>query len=338
MLGKRIHDLRLRQGLSQAELAGRAGLPQADLIRLEQENAVRLPQAQLLRLADGLKLRRAADFASLLTLNGRERRLHLVMLGLAKTGSVSLCGLFGAYRAAHEYLQWETHQQVIAHRQGRLGREELRDFLLDREAGGALEVDAAHFNRHYCDLLAEEFPGQGCDPPARFLFLIRDPYSWVESAINYFTQIERSSLQSSLLPNGLPFDLPRGDPAPRRELLDHFERYAERSISFWAEENRSALQRMRRAAPERSLVLRTHELSRSLPLLADFAGAPLESLQAEHGHANRAEYHVRVLHGQDPAPMQALFDRHCGDLLDEFFPGYRLADYLAGAKPPCGGL
>ncbi len=334
MLGKRIHDLRRRQELSRKELAEGSGLTEAELRDLEDENGSWLPMEKLMALAQALKLRQAANFAALLELNGLKRRVHLYVLGLVKTGSVSLCGIFGTYRVTHEYLQWETHQQVIRWHRGQLSREEMRAFLLDRDARAALELDAAHFNRHYCDILAEEFDGERSSPPARFIYLLRDPYSWVESHINYFTQIDCEALHGDLLPNGLPFDLPRGAMAPRQELIENFCRYAEVPIAFWASENRVALQRLQSAAPNRSLLLYTHEVSRSLPRLAEFAGVPSESLLAERCHSNRTEYHVRVLHDGQTAVLQALFDHHCGDLLEQYFPGYRLEDYLEGKKPP----
>ncbi|MCP4691825.1 MAG: helix-turn-helix transcriptional regulator, partial [Desulfobacterales bacterium] len=122
MLGKCIKDLREREGLTRAALAGRAGLTPDELARVEDENVEALPAAELLKIADAFHLKKVVDFATLMRLNGVSRRFHALGLGLPKTGTTSLAGIFGGYRSAHEFQQWETHQAVIAYKNGRASR------------------------------------------------------------------------------------------------------------------------------------------------------------------------------------------------------------------------
>lgn len=321
MLGRHLQYLRERQGLSRATLAASAGLAEVELARLEEADTERLPTPQLLALATGLRLEHAANFARLVQLNGSVRHFRLYVVGLPKTGTVSLCGLFGRYRTAHEFWQWDTSQQIIACRQGRLTRAGLAEFLLRRDAAACVEVDSAHFNRHYIGLLAELFP------EARFIGLLRDPFSWVSSLVNYFTVPEVEALESQELPNGLPFDLPLGASEAKAELIRHFERYADTPISFWADACRTMLKEL---PAGRTLIVRTHEISQKLNDLAQFAGVPREMLQDNQAHLNHAHYHVSVLQPCDRDKLQARFDAHCADLLAQHFPEFSLAKFLEG--------
>lgn len=88
---------------------------------------------------------------------------------------------------------------IIRHKHGDIALERFCGFLKEREMlGGLLEMDSAHFNRHYIDILKEEFP------EAKFICLIRDCYSRVNSFVNYFVVPEREAIQSKELPNGMP--------------------------------------------------------------------------------------------------------------------------------------
>ncbi len=116
LLGKRIEALRERQGLDRKSLAIRAGFAPDELARVENGEAEALPMAGLLAIADALQLKKAADFVSLVQLGGSSRRIHAYCLGLPKTGTVSLFGIFRGYRSAHEFQQWETHQVSIRYR------------------------------------------------------------------------------------------------------------------------------------------------------------------------------------------------------------------------------
>lgn len=325
MLGKRIRDLRARQNISREDLASRAGLTADELARIEEENVVQLPAPQLLALADGLCLREASSYVALLKLNGVSRRFQAYCLGLPKTGTVSIKGIFGNYRSAHEFRQWDTHDMVIRFRQGHASRAQFLSFIQDRDVTGQLEMDAAHFNRHYVDMLAEEFP------EARFICLIRDCYSWVDSLINYFTEPEREAIRSKELDNGLPFDLPRGDCEAKRELIRNFERYVDGPLSHWAAETRATLERL---PADRSLVIRTHEIAQNVDALADLVGVPPDSLLRQNTHLNKADYHTRILSRCDRGLLREKCAQHCGELMETWFPGYTVDDYLDGHPIP----
>ena len=321
MLGKRIKDLRGRQGITRETLAKQAGLDTSELARIEEDNVEQLPVPQLLQIAGGLRLRKADDFATLMQLNGASRRFQAYVVGLAKTGTVSLNGIFGNYRSAHEFQQWDTHQAVIQYNHGCISRSEYRAFIQDRDAAGGLEMDAAHFNRHYMDILAEEYP------EAAFICLIRDPFSWLNSEINHFTSPDQEAIQSQELPNGLPFDLPQGACEAKEELVRNFPRYIDWPLSYWACEYRAMLTRL---PPGRSLVVRTHEIADNIERMARLVSVPVDTLLRERSHLNKATYQVRILERCDRSFLKAKFEQHCGELLAEYFPGYKLDDFFNG--------
>ena len=321
MLGARIRYLRQRQGLSQETLAQRAGMDVGALARIEEQATARVPPSQLTKLADGLSLKKAVEYMALLQLNGALRRCRVYCLGLPKTGTVSIKGVFGNYRTAHEFMQWDTHQMVIKRNKGQATKADLLAFLRDRDGAGCLEMDSAHFHRHYVDLLAEAYPD------AVFVCLIRDCYSWLDSMINYFTLPDREAIQARDLDNGMPFDLPQGACEAKEELVRNFDQYIDQPLAHWGREYRAMLAKL---PAERSIVIRTHEIADAIDRIARLAGVPPDTLLMDRCHLNKATYHVKVLSRYDPAFLQQKFDLYCKTLMDQFYPGYQVTDYQQG--------
>ncbi len=323
MLGKQIKEHREKNEISLEELAHKSGLSVESLRQIEQENIEHLEDSSLLKIADNLCLKSAYDFARLMKSNKISRSFHAYVVGLPKTGTVSLAGLFGNYCSLHEFHQWETHQEIIKLNQGRISKNEFSQFIKKRDfLAGFPEMDAAHFNRHYIDILAQEFP------KAKFICLIRDCYSWLNSYVNYLTSPEKEALQSSELSNGMPFDLPMGSNNEKEELLKNFHKYIDVPLTFWATEYREIIEKL---PPSRSMIIRTKEISGKLNEIARFLNVPSDSLIEEQSHLNRAEYKANILRGQDKGFLEAKFREHCSDLMGEFYPGYSLQDYFIEA-------
>ena len=322
MLGKQIKELRLRSEISLEELAQESGLSMDALGQIEEDNIEHLEDSKLLQIADSLRLKSAHDFACLMKTNKAFRRFHAYVVGLPKTGTVSLAGLFGNYRSFHEFQQRETHKMIIELNQGQVSKREFSQFIRKRDFwAGFLEMDAAHFNRHYIDILAEEFPN------AKFLCLIRDCYSWVNSCVNYYTHPEKESLQVSELPNGMPFDLPMGASSEKEELVINFQKYIDVPLMFWTTEYKKMLEKL---PPDRSMIIKTDEISGKAEEIARILNVSYNSLITEQSHLNKAEYGVDILRSLDKGFLEAKFKEHCSDLMEKFFPGYSLQDYFKG--------
>ncbi len=322
MIGIRIKELRLRNGISRELLASSTGLTIENLHHIEDNKIGYIETSTLLKIVETLRLKNSCDFVNLMRLNKVPKRIHVYCVGLPKTGTVSLVGLFGNYRSRHEFHQWETHQMIIRYKKGDISRSQFYRFLKERDLlGGFLEVDSSHFNRHYVDILAEEFSN------TKFICLIRDCYSWVNSFVNYFTVPEREAIQSKELNNGIPFDIPRGDRKAKAELVDNFHKYIDTPLAFWSSSYNEMLVKL---PPERSLIVRTHELSRKIDEIADFVGVSPDTLVKKRSHLNKAEYTVNILHRFDRDFLEKKFRQHCAGLMGKFFRGYGLDDFLNG--------
>ncbi len=319
MLGIQLHYLRERRSLSRAELAMRAGINETELARIETGKVAHVSGKQLLALADGLQLTHAHELARLVQLNGTTRRFRAYVVGLSKTGTNSLYGIFGNYACAHDFWQGATREHLIAFRRGAGTRAMLAEFMHERDRAACAELDAGNMLVHVIDVLAELFP------EAKFVGLIRDPFSWVNAQVNYFTLPEHQALTTAELPSGFPFDLPRGVNSAKTELIQNFPRYAEDIIAYWANSTRAMLAQL---PAERSLVIRTHEIAMRVDDLAQFIGVPVETLRRDQTHLNRAQYHVNALQLCDREFLRGVFDTHCNDLLAPHFPGFSLDRFL----------
>jgi transcriptional regulator with XRE-family HTH domain len=327
MLGRLIYTSRKERSLTGEELAASAGIP-AELLRDIEEGAVIPPidPKIVLRIADQFKFRQSQDFIYFMKCN-RARKFKTYVVGLPKTGTRSLTGIFGDYCAGHEFNQLDTQQMIIRHTDNLVSYAEYRDFVMKRDAMSRfLELDSAHFNRHYMDILAEVYP------ESKFIFLIRDCFSWVESYINYFTIPDREAIQAKPEYNGLPFDLPKGDNEAKKELIRNFDKYIDAPLSHWTTENLKMIENCRRLPDNRYLIIRTNEISDRIDKIAGLVGVEADTLIRDHSHLHKASYHVNILKRLDPQFLEEKFDTHCSYLMNEFFPGYTLKDFLAKQK------
>jgi transcriptional regulator with XRE-family HTH domain len=322
MLGKRIKELRERNGISRDDLAYNTGISIEVLSRIEDYEMEHVENHELLKIIDNLHLKSAYDFAYLMRLNKISRKFQAYVVGLPKTGTVSLAGIFGNYRASHEFDQWETHQMVIKYKQGLISKKQVCEYLKKRDLmAGLPEMDSAYFNSHYLDILAVEFS------EAKFICLIRDCYSWLNSYISHFVEPEREVLKSREIGNGFPFDLPRGSLKERVELVNNFHKYIDTPLSFWSNSYKSILEKL---PPNRSLIVKTQEISGKVDEIANFIGVPPQSLIRENSHLNKLKKNIHILHKLDYDFLKAKFDEYCSSLMERFFPGYTLKDFLNG--------
>jgi hypothetical protein len=96
-------------------------------------------------------------------------------------------------------------------------------------------------------------------------------------------------------------------------------------LRYWSEANRVVLA----ALPmERSLILRTEELSTSIPRLAALVGVPPETLRTDLSHLHRARRKYHLLLTLDPSFLADRYRRYCADLMDEYFPAATLDRFL----------
>jgi hypothetical protein len=268
----------------------------------------------LLAIADGLALKSAREFADLVDRNRRPLRFKIFACGIGKTGTLSISAVFGRYRSAHQFMMHETLEEIRRRERGETDEEALRAFLLERDTAGGLELDSSGHHFAYLDLLVDAFPG------ARFLFTIRDCYSWFESVVGQIS-LPRGGFDS---PGPFDFDAMKEACRDRERLLAELDDWLDGPLAYWAWANGKALDAM---PQERSLVVRTHEISQRLDRMAGLAAVDVATLYGGRSHAD-------VLRSTDPDRLRGPFSDHCSALMEAFFPGYALEDYLAGRPIP----
>ncbi|PZS09172.1 MAG: hypothetical protein DLM70_01895 [Chloroflexi bacterium] len=235
-------------------------------------------------------------------------------------------GIFDKYRTLHELLFRDTVQAVVDWQRGVMGEEEFRAFIRWRDGLCRLDMDASSFNCYYVDVLAEEFED------AKFIFAIRDCFSWFDSMLGMAL-----AMHEETPPWMLEYFRRFLGPGFELELTEHPDELHMRlpgmvdaGMRYWSTVNQFMLHAL--PAP-RSLVVRTHELSHSLPRLAAFVGIPPETLVPKLMHLNEARTTHRLLRAVDPAFLSDVVEEHGTELMREFFPKVTLAGFLGGARP-----
>jgi hypothetical protein len=251
----------------------------------------------------------------------RERRFRIYNVGIAKTGTQSVAGIFANYRSLHEYLFADTVEAIAQHASGALSHAAFREFIRWRDGVARLDVDSSSYNAFYADILAQEFAD------AQFIFVIRDCWSWLDSMLNMVLRIGPGMptwmvehCRVILGPHLLP-DLA----AHASELARRLPALVDDGLRYWASANRFVLEAL---PPERSLVVRTAELSTSLPRLADFVGVPVETLRTDLRHVHRGPQRFHTLQQVDRGLLLARYMSDCADLMDTFFPTSTLERFL----------
>jgi hypothetical protein len=244
----------------------------------------------------------------------RERRFRIYNVGIAKTGTQSVAGIFANYRSLHEYLFADTVEAVARRASGELTDSAFREFIRWRDGLARLDVDSSSYNAFYVDVLADTFAD------ARFIFVIRDYWSWLDSMLNmvlgsgafmpeWMTDHCRTILGPAYAPS-------LGDDA--EELSKRLPRLVHDGLAYWSKANRFVLDAL---PTDRSIQLRTSELSDSLPRLSAFVGVPTASLRRDLRHVHRAgrQFHaLRMLGAEERCAAYASAGR--GPLMQRFFP------------------
>jgi hypothetical protein len=242
------------------------------------------------------------------------RRFHAFGVGCPKTGTHSLVGLLGRYRAAHE----PENELLIPHiLRGTPRTAAARAALMrghDRRLW--LELESSHLLIHFLDTLVAEWPD------ARFVLTTRDCYSWLDSVQNWRRRRPVPSRWRELarfrwdvfVPAHVP-DVPRdADGTPRR--LDA-------ALAYWALHQQLVLDTV---PADRLLILRTHELAGSGDPLGRFLGIPARTLDTSQAHLFKTAAREETLGTIDRDTLDAAVERHCGPLMRRLFPEIRGLD------------
>jgi Sulfotransferase domain len=240
-----------------------------------------------------------------------DRRFRLFGVGLAKSGTHSLAGVFARdFRSAHEpeaKIQVELTCDVLEGKPG--SAEVLRTYLQKREDRLRLEVNAAGWN----GLVVEELVDLA--PDTRFVVTVRDPRSWLDSLVNHL-KVGQAPPHFVRL-RSLIYDTAGEHPPEEAVLAEHGFYPLAGYLSDWARRHARILDAV---PPERLLIVRTEQIANRLPDLAAFVGVPLDSLDHEQAHGFKARAKFGLVDEIDPDHLQGRLDEICGPVLTRLFP------------------
>jgi len=248
-----------------------------------------------------------------------ERHFRAYNVGIAKSGTTSVAGMFSNYRAGHEFMFPETTKAISDYRTGVVSKEEFMGFLRDRDQKGDLEMDSASFNFMYLEILAEAYPD------AKFIATIRDCYSWIDSALNMFLVIDIPDWMIDYGSRSFGVHITREMFGSRQNLLEALPGILDGILGYWAYGMQFTLNNL---PEERSLVIKTEEISNSLDRIASFLGIPESTLVREKSHLFKATKKFNILHAMDPNLLKEKFEEHCGPLMKRYFPDRSLEAFL----------
>jgi hypothetical protein len=115
----------------------------------------------------------------------------------------------------------------------------------------------------------------------------------------------------------------------RTALMQQLPEIVDESLANWSRMNHTILSML---PQNKSLIVRTHEISRSIPRIAGFIGIEESSLRAESSHLNKGQYRLDLLRDLDDDFLRERVEYHCGDLMTRFFPEYPVGSAARDAE------
>ena len=255
------------------------------------------------------------------------RRFHAYNIGTAKSGTHSIAGIFQTgYRAAHEPAHWELIQWLLQHKSRHKTSIDIgshkKDYIYfaERDRRLNLELEASGPLSFVVNFLVTQFP------QAKFIFTVRDCYSWLDSYINHqlnaHKRAEKYNYWWEYRDLCLCPDLFKHD--KRAAMLADYELYPLDSyLRHWHQFNTAIL----KAVPEeRLLIVRTADISRSIERIADFLSVDATTLDSSATHLFKAKQKFHLLEKIDPDFLAQKTTYYCQPLMTEFFPEIRQWD------------
>ena len=241
----------------------------------------------------------------------RARRFHAYCIGTSKSGTHSLAEVFGKRsRVAHEPEHEQLIDMILDASSGVTSESQIAKFVRSRDSRLHLELECSHPLFHLLDVLLGEFP------EAKFILTIRDCYSWLDSQIN--TQL--SYLESTHWQNfgDFKYSGETGRHPNEEQVLAQFGLYTlDGYLGAWAAHNEKVLTTVSR---DRLLVVRTQDIGKDAPKLAEFLGVPPNQLDTGAVHSFKGGKKFNLLANLDEQYLDEKVNKYCRALMHAYFP------------------
>ena len=220
------------------------------------------------------------------------------------------------FRSAHEPERAELLYRVVSFDEQKIRRDELDDYLRERGKGLELDFDSSWANYFVMDRLVVLFPD------TKFIQLVRDCFSWVESITNH--------LISRTIPRDVEdfmewwFQPGKYRYTKEDRTLEQLGLYPlESYLTRW---KRHAEGPARSVPGDRLLLVRTHEIPESLGRIARFLGVPPELVDAAKSHRNRGAREKPLFELIDKGYLEDTVARVCRGPMELYFPDVKGVD------------
>jgi hypothetical protein len=212
------------------------------------------------------------------------------------------------YRVAHELDASSFLPRVVGYLCGRVPETEIIVQLTKRIDSSRLDMDSASFLGHFTDFLAYHYPD------GRFVVTIRDCFSWLRSIITHLAT-RRTVSRAWLEYQDVRFGRLGVAFRPEETLLEKAGLYPVAGfLSYWARMNAQLLDS---TPKDRTLILKTEDLNRSVGVLAGFCGVSAATIRQAHENAMKRTWEGLV---QLPAEfIRSLADVYCSDLMEQLY-------------------
>jgi hypothetical protein len=258
------------------------------------------------------------------------RKRHIFGVGLPKAGTESIARLFGGrLRSAHEPRYQETIAFACAFESGQLSHDNLRTLLIERDRELRLDCEASHVVARFTPFLVEVFP------KATFILTIREPLSWLDSAINQCINLPTTNANPGFLPwlqlrelNYGP--IPTSRPDAERPLDDFGLHSLDGMLTYWKRHVKTVIDSV---PASRLLVLRVEDLSNSIGSIARHVGLPERMLAVEKHHTHKAPMRHHVLARIPPDYLHEKVLFNCGGLAGQYYKEWAMTEVNTDPRP-----
>lgn len=238
------------------------------------------------------------------------RRFQAYCLGAAKTGTTSVASMFNdCYLSAHEMQVGKTTDLIINYLEQKYSENEMISMLIARDKKLHLEIESSHLLVYLGHLLTRTFPH------AKFIVTIREPYSWLQSRLNYHFFY---------------------NPPAWKRYRDYFwwrnhQGYSQQekrleelglcSLDVYLSQYAEIYRLIESHIPNnKRLIVKTSNLNNSIPKIADFLSLNQLSIQPKHSKKASKKISLLVEKEINPEFVREKIWHHCEDIITKYFP------------------
>lgn len=241
-------------------------------------------------------------------------RFHAYGVGLPKTGTTSLATMMANYRTGHEAWLDFLAAPAVARVRGEIDDETFWQTVHKRFVPLRAEMDCVTCHHLYVDVLQDTYP------KAQFIVTYRDVRTWANSLLGMVMLRRRTPLDQR---DERTWHRSYGDWIGEGTMSIDPADEADDTVALpalmrsWA----SYMRQMPTVLPpDRTMWVKTSELTARVPELADFLRIPADSIVIDNVHSNRSLVGFDRFVIAEREIIDGVYAEHCADLMAEHFP------------------